>query len=521
MKNTLRVLWLGGLVVLLLAACSELLGPRNNPLDPYGENYQGFETVEAVDEIVAVRLEDSAYEWLPEIRATQVNQAVLYEFLLQTGTGTEVWRTQVESHHTALGEAHLDAGTYRFRVRAQDPDGNWGAWSDFAGFEIEGGVSGFDPPHNNNIEDPTPLISWNSVPGADSYQMQIAGDEDVLPGAEVHEVDGDTFYVEDAVRPGDHRYWRVRAKGEAGYTAWSAAGRFFYEPPWHDHYFRLVQVVDPGDSDTFDQGSTTGDADESPVNTISLTRPFAIGEHEFTNGQAVAILNEAIDRGLATADSRSVKNVSGDRQVVLDLENQYQRIAWNGSDLYINPSGYDSHPVYAVTWYGAMAIAHFLNEMEEWEQTVDLSDWSVDFDAHGYRLPTEAEWEYAARGGSESIEYTYSGSNILGTVGYYDENSGSNTHLVGLKAANELGIHDMSGNVDEWVYDWYSNTYYARLDGFTDPEGPSKVVSDGRVWRGGAWGRDSYMCRVSYRAYASPDLSGNLIGFRIALSPGE
>lgn len=129
-----------------------------------------------------------------------------------------------------------------------------------------------------------------------------------------------------------------------------------------------------------------------------------------------------------------------------------------------------------------------------------------------YRLPTEAEWEYAARGGSMSWGYKYSGSNMMGEVGWYLGNAGGKTHPVGQKQANELGLYDMSGNVWEWCEDWYGE--YSR-SAQRNPRGPSGA-SD-RVNRGGSWNDDARSCRTSIRDNYAPSLRGRNLGFRLAL----
>ena len=131
-----------------------------------------------------------------------------------------------------------------------------------------------------------------------------------------------------------------------------------------------------------------------------------------------------------------------------------------------------------------------------------------------FSLPTEAQWEFAARGGTHSQGYLYAGSNNLNDVAWQDGNSGSNTHPVGQKQPNELGLQDMSGNVWEWCQDWYDS--YPD-DAKTDPVGPSS--GSYRVFRGGGWGSDAQYCRVAYRNYCTPDYSSNYLGFRLVLSP--
>jgi len=146
---------------------------------------------------------------------------------------------------------------------------------------------------------------------------------------------------------------------------------------------------------------------------------------------------------------------------------------------------------------------------------VNMVDWNeaVAFcNAVGGRLPTEAEWEFAARGGKLSKGYIYSGSNDLNAVAWYIANSGGTTHPVGQKAPNELGIYDMSGNVWEWCSDWYGETYY-NSGSQTDPTGPGS--GSYRVFRGGSWDFDALSCRVADRYCYLPSFRDGSLGFRV------
>jgi len=155
----------------------------------------------------------------------------------------------------------------------------------------------------------------------------------------------------------------------------------------------------------------------------------------------------------------------------------------------------DEYPMYYVSWNEVQEFISKLNERT----------------GKQYRLPTEAEWEFAARGGNSRRGYIYSGSNQIDDVAWYTGNS-TRTHPVGTKAPNELGIYDMSGYVWEWCSDWYG-AYTATAK--TNPTGPDKGSS--RVLRGGSWCCDAQYCRVSDRYYLTPDNRGNYIGFRLVL----
>jgi hypothetical protein len=170
----------------------------------------------------------------------------------------------------------------------------------------------------------------------------------------------------------------------------------------------------------------------------------------------------------------------------------------------------DSFPVTDVNWYHVVKWCNARSEMEGLTPvyTVNGSIYRtgdsapvVNANANGYRLPGEAEWEFAARGGVNTQGYTYSGSNDLNAVAWYLDNSGYASHSVATKQVNELGLSDMSGNVWEWCYDWYPGY-----------EGSYRVL------RGGCWGNDAYNCRVALRYFIDPSSAYDNMGFRVARS---
>jgi formylglycine-generating enzyme required for sulfatase activity len=205
---------------------------------------------------------------------------------------------------------------------------------------------------------------------------------------------------------------------------------------------------------TSEQGSD-GDSDEKPTHRVTLSS-FYIGKYELTQAQWKTVMGS-------------------------------------------NPNNFkgDNLPVEQVSW----------NDVQEFIRKLNVKT------GKDYRLPTEAEWEYAARGGASSRGYKYSGSNNVGEVAWYWDNSGSKTHIVGTKASNELGIYDMSGNVWEWCSDWHG-AYSSSAQ--TNPTGP--FSGSARVLRGGSCGLDAQLVRVPYRYFYTPGNRGDGLGFRLARS---
>jgi len=166
-----------------------------------------------------------------------------------------------------------------------------------------------------------------------------------------------------------------------------------------------------------------------------------------------------------------------------------------------NPSYFTGNlqrPVETVSWNECQAFIRKLNSLT----------------GATFRLPTEAEWEYAARGGSQSIGYKFSGSDNFGTVAWYDGNSSSTTHPVKGKQPNELGLYDMSGNVYEWCADWYDSSYYSSSPS-SNPKGPSAGPGFYRVIRGGSWWHHALNCRVAYRGGSTPSDACYYLGLRL------
>ena len=235
----------------------------------------------------------------------------------------------------------------------------------------------------------------------------------------------------------------------------------------HGVAFKMIRV----DGGTFKMGATPEQGNdahvwEKPVHEVTLSS-YYIAETQVTQELWQAVMGT-------------------------DINSQAQLGTWSKELRGVGKN----HPMYYLSWHDSQEFVKKLNNLT----------------GKTFRLPTEAEWEYAARGGNKSRGYKYAGSNTLDDVAWYDGNSGGITHPVKQKQANELGLYDMSGNVWEWCQDWcgdYSSSPQ------TNPAGP--YDGDGRVLRSGGWGNGARGCRVSGRDGYIPGSRGSNFGFRLVL----
>ena len=175
--------------------------------------------------------------------------------------------------------------------------------------------------------------------------------------------------------------------------------------------------------------------------------------------------------------------------------------------------GRDRRPAIYISWFDAIDYYNWRSQQEGLNPVYQVNQKAVspNWQANGYRLPTEAEWEYAARGGQHNGSFKYAGSNDVNEVAWYDRNAGSKTQPVGQKKANELGLYDMTGNVWEWCWDWLGN-YPDKAT--NDPKGPNS--GSGRVCRGGSWYSDRAYLHVANRGSKTPSSGSSDMGFRLA-----
>ena len=255
---------------------------------------------------------------------------------------------------------------------------------------------------------------------------------------------------------------------------------------------------------TFKMGSNEGYSNNQPVHEVTITTPFYMGKYEVTQAEY---------EKYCSYGSSSPSAIYGDG---------------------------NNYPAYYVSWYDALVYCNKRSMAEELTPcysisgNTDPSKWGkvppsrdsvwnaveCNWNANGYRLPTEAEWEYAARAGDNTVDsLTYSGTsdvNKLGDYAWYYDNSNDTTHEVGTKKANAFGLYDMSGNVYELCWNWFTDWYDTTTEGGSDPTGSSAGAY--RVSRGGSWYYNSDVCAVSQRINYFPSDRSYFLGFRVVRS---
>ena len=240
---------------------------------------------------------------------------------------------------------------------------------------------------------------------------------------------------------------------------------------------------------TFMMGNNEKGYNEKPAHNVTV-KDFYIDKYEITVSDFRKFIQATGYRTSAEAQGWSY---------VFDGTNTLNQngVTWE-SDAYgfKRKSAQENHPVIYVSYNDAVAYCKWLSSTTKKK----------------YRLPTEAEWEYAAKGGNKLGKCNFSGSNDIEAVAWYKKNSNGETHAAGQKLPNEIGLYDMSGNVAEWCADWFDEKYYNQ-NVANNPQGPASGTS--RVTRGGSWFLDPGFVRTSCRSGFDPGFSCDYIGFRV------
>lgn len=418
----------------------------------------------------------------------------------------------VESNSYTLsedeGETLLLAETYYWKARSDR-----GHWSDVWTFNTIDGI-----PHTielmNNPETPNKVdIHWSA--SADDFTGFNIERKDNGEWLEIGTVDGsERNFVDFALASNTSHEYRIKSSYPLGFSDYSEIAEITTASFSFDFQPEMVEV--PGGD--FTMGSENGDDDEMPLHSVTLTNMYEMGIKEITNNEYCEVLNWAFGNGKVKGEydinglvyPTDAFNISN-----LMIANK-ANISFNvGTKIYNVDNGMGDYPVTGITFFGAVAYCNWLS-MIHGETTLYSGTTSITRDPYagvGYRLPTEAEWEYAATGRYSSAGYLYSGSNNIDDVAWHFGNAGSQVNMGGLKNPNQLGIYDMSGNLWEWCNDIFG-AYTAASQ--TDPVGPTGNVGSNQevVIRGGSWEYNEYHLRNTNRSKKRANQNTE-IGFRV------
>ncbi len=460
----------------------------------------------------------SSVDQLPKLEWSSIPETDFYRIQLATD---ENFSNMLINHVETDDSYQLDADDdgllaldteYFWRVRSDKTE-----WSDPWAFTTKHGIP-HDIETNLNTETPNKIdLEWLCSNSEGTTAHLLERSEDQTNWEEIASIDLELKKYSDlGLSENTTYYYRIKSENQTGNSAPSdvvsvTTGSFtLTNDP------ELVPVS----AGVFDMGSNS-EPDELPIREIILTNDFQVGKYEVTNAEYCELLNWALGQGLVEEVLEGNLNYtdnSVDYSTILkdpeesDLEieylpNEYKFAVTNDKE---------DHPITSITWYGAAIYTNWLSQAKNKTELYDASFNCTVYDENGYRLLTEAEWEYCAKDAGNG-NYTYSGSNTVDEVAWYFGNA-TEIMAVGQKNANGIDTYDMSGNLWEWCNDYYGEYDAGQTE---NPTGPASGMR--RVIRGGSWEFEATALRNSNRSRCKPDLAygrtNTSIGFRIMLLP--
>ncbi len=493
-----------------------------------------FTTFDIVDPVILLT---------PDENQTGVNQ--LPDFTWGPFTGTDLYRIQISDiddfsnllvNKTTSGASYgLDiedmpedqemlvlGGSYYFKVRSDHS-----IWSDIWMFTVRSGI-----PYDVEAEALSVLkvdLSWRDATIEETEFLIEVADDPEGEWIEIGNLEQNaTEFVDFDKEPNTTYYYRIRVNTPVGYSDYCEPVSVTTLDFSFDSFPELVATP----AGSFNMGSDNGEDDEQPVHNVQLTHDFEIGKYEVTIGQYVDILNWALGKGKIKELYEGNLNYADDAVNISDILKEDTELECGvcfdeDAKYFIYPSGTDNKPMTDMQWNGAAAYANWLGQIEGINTLYNTTNWSCSvYDGgNGYRLPTEAEWEYFARYDNADNNRTYPWGEDIPTgdlANYFDSGNGNITLEVGsLPSGNSYGgASDVAGNVWEWCNDKYESDYYLESPE-VDPTGPAGNISGATraVIRGSSWEFGPDYLRNANRSNCKANLIigrvTTAIGFRI------